>query len=86
MHLSDAQVKEHVDAIERGAFLGFESAEDIDRFTDLLVQVDDMLIVFVLLALGPESAAELAGAAMTRSDWTFGSTCFVSAAAAHLAT
>jgi hypothetical protein len=84
VHLSDAQVAEHIAAIERSSFVGYESAADIEAFTDLLTRVDDLLIVFALLALGPSSAADLVEVATGRPGWTFNSTPFVGSAAQHL--
>lgn len=83
-HLSARQVDEHLDAIARGAYLGFETAADIERTNDLLESAYDILIPFALLALGPASAADFLDVAMGQPEWTFAETQFTNAAAAVL--
>lgn len=84
VHLSATQVKEHVAAIERGSFVGFETAADVEAFNDLLVETYDVLIPFALLALGPSSAADMLDVPAHQSAWMFTGTPFTSAALKHL--
>jgi hypothetical protein len=73
VHVSGRQLGEHVDALEAGSHRAFETAAEVELFNDLLERSCDLLLVFIFIALGVESTADLFGVLAGHSGWSFAS-------------
>ena len=79
VHLSRQQLSEHVDALAAGSHRGFETAAEVEAFNDLLERSYDLLLVFVFIALGVESTADLFDLLATHTAWSLASGPFTTA-------
>lgn len=76
-HPMHEQLARRLERAERGAYIGFETASDLQAFNELLRRAYDILLVFVAEALGPSSAGDLMLVLDDAQDWPFRSTRFM---------
>jgi hypothetical protein len=58
-HPSREQLARRLEEAERGVYIGFETATELESFTALLRRTYDILLVFVFEALGPSSTGDV---------------------------
>jgi hypothetical protein len=58
-HPTYEQLARRLEEAERGIYVGFETAAELESFTDLLRRTYDVLLVFVFEALGPSSTGDV---------------------------
>jgi hypothetical protein len=76
-HPSYDQLAQRLQEAERGVYIGFETAVELESFTDLLRRTYDILLIFVFEALGPSSTGDVYIHALDElSDWPFHRTRF----------
>lgn len=59
VHISKPQLDERVRRVERGEFIGFESATTLRAFNELARQVFDLILVLVFEGVGPSFTGDL---------------------------
>jgi hypothetical protein len=84
VHPSHEQMQRRLALADRGVFLGFETAAELDEFTDLLVRTYDVVLAVVFLELGPSSTSDLLPLFIERPEWSFGTSRFVQEIVAKL--
>ena len=78
-HPSYDQLVQRLQEAERGVYIGFETAIELESFTDLLRRTYDILLIFVFEALGPSSTGDVYIHALDAlPDWPFHETRFTS--------
>jgi hypothetical protein len=77
VHPMHEQLARRLEQAERGVYIGFETADDLSAFNDLLRRSYDVLLVYVFEALGQASAGDLMLAFDDVEDWPFHQTRFV---------
>jgi hypothetical protein len=84
VHPSHDQLQRRLELADRGVFLGFETADEISDFADLLLRVYDVVLVLVFLALGPSSTGDLFTLhADPDPEWSFWQSRFVPEVSTH---
>lgn len=76
-HPMHEQLARRFEQAQRGAYIGFETASDLEAFNDLLRRAYDVLLVYLFEALGHNSAGDLMLAFDEFDDWPFHQTRFV---------
>lgn len=76
-HPSAEQLEVRLERAARGAYIGFETAADIEDFNDLLGRTYDVLVVLLCEGLGDQAAGDLILAFDAVDDWPFHRTPFV---------
>jgi len=78
-HPSHEQLARRLDEAERGVYIGFETAAELESFTDLLRRTYDILLVFVFEALRFESTGDVYIHVLDGlTDWPFHQTQYTS--------
>jgi hypothetical protein len=71
-HPSHDQMARRLEEAGRGIYIGFETAEELESFTDLLRRTYDVLLIFVFEALGPSSTGDVYVQVLDAwPDWPF---------------
>jgi hypothetical protein len=78
VHPMHEQLARRLTQGERGVYIGFETADDLEEFNHLLRRSYDVLLVYLFEALGHASAGDLMLAFDDVKDWPFRQTAFVS--------
>lgn len=84
VHPSHQQMERRLALADRGVYLGFETAAELEEFADLLLRTYDILLAIVFTELGPSSTDDLCSVIAARPQWSFSTTRFVSEIAAEL--
>lgn len=77
VHPAYEQMERRLALAGRGVFLGFETAAELDEFTDLPLRTYDVVLALVFLELGPSSTSDLLPLFTERPEWSFGTSRFV---------
>ncbi len=84
IHISKQQLDERVKLVERGEFIGFESAATLRVFNEVVRQTFDLILVLVFEGIGPAFTGELfVGVLDARSEWKYHKCRFVREVSAH---
>jgi hypothetical protein len=84
VHPSYDQLQRRLELADRGIFLGFETADEVNDFADLLFRVYDVVLVLVFLALGPPSTGDVFTLHADQDpEWSFWQGRFVPEVSAH---
>jgi hypothetical protein len=76
-HPTHEQLAQQLDEADRGIYVGFETAAELESFTDLLRRTYDILLVFVFEALGPTSTGDVYTQALDDwAEWPFHATTY----------
>jgi hypothetical protein len=84
VHPSHQQMERRLALADRGVFLGFETAAELEEFADLLFRTYDILLAIVFIELGPSSTDDLLSVIAARPQWSFSTSRFVSEIVAEL--
>ena len=72
IHISKGQLAERVRLVERGEFIGFESAATLRAFNEVVKQVFDLILVLVFEGIGPSFTGDtFVGLFDRRPDWKY---------------
>jgi hypothetical protein len=77
VHPLHKQMDRRLALADRGVFLGFETAREVEDFGDLLLRTYDILLAIVFTELGPSSTSDLLTLFADRPKWSFDSSRFV---------
>jgi hypothetical protein len=84
VHPSHEQMERRLALADRGVFLGFETATELEAFADLLLRTYDVLLAIVFLELGPSSTSDLLPLFTERPQWSFSTSRFIPEIVAEL--
>lgn len=76
-HPMHEQLARRLERAERGAHIGYETASDLEAFNELLGRTYDILLAYLLEALGPSSAGDLILSFDDVTGWPFHETRFM---------
>jgi hypothetical protein len=83
-HPSHEQLVRRLEQSERGIYIGFETASELEAFNELLKRAYDILLVFVFEALGADSTGDVfINVIDERDDWPFTATTFLPEVSRH---
>lgn len=77
VHPSHEQMGRRLALADRGLFLGFETATELEEFAGLLLRTYDVLLAIVFTELWPSSTSDLLPLFTERPQWSFSASRFV---------